>query len=157
MAKPRDYKNCIVCGTNYLPTQDKQRFCQRSCKGKFKYITNDVTTESQYEKISGDWRKYCQRLLYSDGRRRDGLTIDMLLDLLEKQDYLCALTGITLTCQLEKGVNFATNVSVDRIEAGGPYVSENIQLVCKAVNKFRGDLSIVEFKWWCKKVVNHGS
>jgi len=44
------------------------------------------------------------------------------------------------------------NASLDRIEAGGPYIKENIQLVCTALNSWRADTELEEFKWWCRKV-----
>lgn len=113
------------------------------------------STSEQYKEISGNWKRYASRLMMADGRKRHGLTVQTILDLLEEQGYCCALTGIPLTCQLEVGVDFKTNASVDRIEAGGPYIKNNVQLVCKAVNKFRGNLSVGEFKWWCKKVVEN--
>lgn len=155
MAYKRDYKLCLMCHTTFEPLTKAHKFCSESCKGKYKYAVKDVTTESQYSKISGDWRRYLQRLLYVGGRKRDQLTVDTLLEVYDFQKGLCALTGIELTCRLEVGKNFPTNASVDRIEAGGPYIKENIQLVCKAVNSFRGTLPVDEFVWWCRRVVKH--
>jgi hypothetical protein len=94
-------------------------------------------------------------LLYHGGRKRDKLTREILLAQLEKQDYKCALTGVPLTCKLDKGDVCPTNASVDRIQAGGPYTADNIQMVCRAVNFFRSNLSVPEFVDWCRKVVNH--
>ena len=151
----RDYKSCKNCSLQFTPVSVKQVFCSKTCKGKFKYTSGSVTTTSQYEKISGNWTRYLNRLLITDGRRRDNLTVEILLKVLDKQDYKCALTNLKLTCLLEVGKDFKTNASVDRIEAGGPYIEDNIQIVCKAVNKFRGNLSVEEFIWWCKKVVEN--
>ena len=74
---------------------------------------------------------------------------------LEDQNGLCALSGIELTCKLEKGTKFLTNASIDRIEAGGPYIKENIQLVCTVLNKWRGDTDLQEYIWWYKKVAEY--
>ncbi len=74
---------------------------------------------------------------------------------LESQNYRCALSGIPLTCNLEKGVRFPFNASVDRIEAGGPYVKENIQLVCKSLNSFRVDTSVTDFIAICTAVADY--
>lgn len=74
---------------------------------------------------------------------------------LKKQDYRCALSGVQLTCELRVGKRFLTNASVDRIEAGGPYTPDNIQLVCRALNSWRSDLTVDEFVDWCRKVVEH--
>ena len=154
-AKPRDYKRCDSCFGPFAPISKKHRFCSPECKGRFKYTNRDVTTQSQYVQISGNWNRYLSRLLAAGGVKRQGLTVECLLEVLESQGHMCALTGIPLTCQLEVGTNFKTNASVDRIEAGGPYVKSNVQLVCKAVNSFRRDLSIEEFKWWCKRVADY--
>lgn len=154
MAKPRD---CEVCGKEYKPWNKLQRFCTKTCKGKWKYQEGIITTNSQYKLISGNWHKYYQRLLYCHNRKRDGLTLETLKILHEEQNGLCALTGVNLTCQLEKGIKCPTNSSIDRIEAGGPYIKENIQLVCSAINKLRMDLSLEEFKWWCKRVIEYDS
>ena len=148
-------KNCAVCGAEFKPFSGAHKFCSETCKGKWKYITGSVTTASQYKLISGNWSRYVSRLLYYGGRKRDQLTREILLQKLEDQQYRCALTGVPLTCNLEKGVVCPTNASVDRIIAGGPYTADNIQMVCRAVNMWRGDLPIEEYVDWCQKVVNH--
>ncbi len=148
-------KSCVVCENEFTPKSGVNKFCSESCKGRWKYITGEASTENQYKKINNNWRRYLHRLLYSNGRKRDGLTVNTLLEILERQDYKCALSGVDLTCQLTKGKRHDTNVSVDRITPGGPYTVDNIQLVCRALNSWRADLSIPDFISWCKKVVDH--
>lgn len=148
-------KACAVCATEFTPKSGVNKFCSTTCRGKWKYITGDGSTENQYLRISGNWQRYMARLLYYGGRKRDKLTRDMLLRKLEEQDYRCALTGVSLTCDLSKGVRCRTNASVDRIVAGGPYTYDNIQLVCRAVNFWRSDLPVAEFVEWCRLVVSH--
>lgn len=148
-------KRCLVCESPFVPSSGVHKFCSEKCKGKWKYISGELTTEKQYENISGNWKRYLSRLTYVKGRKRSEISVEDLLEKLKEQDGKCALSGITLTCNLEKGVNFKTNVSVDRIEAGGPYIKENIQLVCKALNGFRTDTDLKEFIWWCKKVAEY--
>lgn len=144
-------KNCKVCGKAFFPKGGYHKFCSGPCKGKWKYLSGEMTTERQYQYISGNWRRYFNRLCCrSQGRA--SLVVEDLISLLEKQNGRCALTGIELTCTLEKGIKFKTNASLDRIEAGGPYIKENIQLVCSAVNCLRLDMNVQEFIWWCKKV-----
>ena len=148
-------KNCVVCDKTFTPTSGINKFCSGSCKGKWQYITGQVTTESQYDKISGNWKRYMSRLLYVGGRKRDGLTREQLLEKLEEQDYKCALSGISLTCQLKKGVKFPYNVSIDRIEAGGAYTIDNIQLICQSLNSFRNNTPLDEFIALCKAVADY--
>lgn len=148
-------KSCLVCKEDFTPKSGAHKFCSTKCKGKWKYITGTHSTENQYKEISGDWSRYLSRLLYYGGRKRDKLTREDLLNQLEKQNYKCALTGIPLTCILEKGKFSRTNASVDRIIAGGSYTPDNIQIVCRAVNMWRCDTPIQEFVEWCKAVVKH--
>lgn len=145
-------KTCAACGALFKPRSGVNRFCTPACRGKWKYITGDGNTENQYKRISGDWNRYLNRLLRCAGEKRASLTRDDLLRQLEKQEYKCALTGRELTCRLEKGKSFQTNASVDRIVAGGPYTPDNIQLVCRAVNQWRGNIPLSEFVDWCKQV-----
>lgn len=147
---------CRECGVVIIMSK-AQHYCSPQCKGKHKYSTQKVTTETQYEHITGNWKRYVSRLLYFGGRKRDQLTQEILLKKLEAQDYKCALTGLPLTCVLQKGVVTKTNASIDRIIPGGPYTEDNIQIVCRAVNSWRADLTVDEFIDWCSKVVKHNS
>lgn len=148
-------KNCAVCGTEFTPRSGANKFCSTPCRGKWKYITGDGSTENQYLRISGNWERYCSRLLYYGGRKRDKLSKQILLDKLREQDYKCALTGVPLTCELSVGTSCPTNASVDRIVAGGPYTADNIQLVCRVLNFWRADTSVEDFVEWCRKVVDY--
>lgn len=87
--------------------------------------------------------------------RREKTPRDVLFRVLARQDYRCALSGVPLTCILEKGRFVPTNASVDRIVAGGPYTEDNVQLVCAVLNLWRGDTPVEEFIRWCKTVTNY--
>lgn len=147
-------KACAVCGTSFQPKSGAHKFCGAICKDRWKYISGAVSTESQYRKISGNWHRYFQRLLTFKGRR-ESLNEDVLIALLVAQNYRCALSGVELTCLLEKGKRCWTNASIDRINAGGPYEPGNVQLTCHAINLFRRELPVEEFVVWCRLVANH--
>ena len=147
-------KLCAVCGTEYVLKSGAHKYCSLPCKRKYAREEGAESTKRQYELINGRWDKYVGRLLMR-GDRRAALTKQDLLDLLEKQNYCCALTGVEMTCVLEKGTINKTNVSIDRIDPKGPYIKENIQLVCAVVNKFRIDTPLDEFIDWCRKVTEH--
>jgi len=155
----RDYKQgeqipCASCNSLFVKKTTKHRFCSTECKGKWKYLCNHVTTSSQYKLISGNWNRYVSRLMYFNGRKRDQLSREIILEQLKKQDYKCALSGIALTCILEKGVTTQTNASIDRIQAGGAYTADNIQMVCRSLNSWRSDTTVDDFVNWCRAVVN---
>ena len=142
---------CKVCGTLFTRHGGSHKYCSAVCKGKWKYISGEMTTESQYKLISGNWRRYFSRLCCRC-QKREAISVEDCLCLLEEQEGRCALSGVMLTCKLEKGKKFKTNASLDRKEAGGPYIKENVQLVCTALNSWRADTDLLEFIWWCGKV-----
>jgi len=143
-------KICIVCNTVFTPKSGIHKFCSLQCKGKWKYITGSISTEYQYKEISGNWLRYFSRL--ASQKHRQDLTASILLEVYDEQNGLCALSGEPLTCVLEKGTICKTNASIDRIVAGGPYTKDNVQLVCRALNLWRGDTDLMEFIEWCNKV-----
>ena len=148
-------KQCVVCGTEFRPTGGYQHYCSGDCR-KERMLRNGVLTSSyQYANISGDWRKYFNRIRHRTGARSMQLTVDDLLKLHAKQEGKCALSGVEMTCILVKGERTWTNASVDRIKAGGPYTQKNVQLVCTAVNIFRGMLPLQDYIMWCKRVAKH--
>lgn len=147
--KPRP---CIVCEESFTPKSGVNKFCSPQCKGKWKYITGSGSTENQYKKISGNWDKYFARLLCR--KERKNLTKRDLLFLLEKQGGRCALSGVKMTCVLEKGKHSPDNASIDRINAGGDYTIDNVQLVCAVVNKWRSNTPIDVFVEYCERIAN---
>ena len=141
-------KICIKCKDekplNEFNKQKKGRFGRHNqCKA--------CTKKENIKHRGSSWENYFQ---ITPKRKRDGLTVEDIISVLEEQDGKCALTGITLTRITGKG-RVPTNASIDRIDPGGPYIKENIQLVCSIVNQFRGDLEVEQFLWWCKKVVDY--
>jgi hypothetical protein len=145
-------KECPVCATTFTPHSGAHRFCCAQCKGKWPYITGASSTDRQYASISGNWRRYYLRLLQAGKRKHDGLTIEHLISLHEAQQGLCALSGLPMTCILNKGDVCFTNASIDRIEAGGAYSPANVQLVCRHVNSWRGVMPLDVFVSVCRAV-----
>jgi hypothetical protein len=145
---------CEMCGDEFLPYRKSQRFCCSRCQLRSRKRDGSGRVVHQYELISGNWRKYFNRLLQMRERKKS-LTLDDCIALLEKQEYRCALTGVPLTCLLKRGEKTNTNASLDRIRPEKGYHPSNVQIVCVAVNRLRVDMSVKEFRSWCKKVVDH--
>lgn len=82
------------------------------------------------------------------------LTLGYLQSLWNRQQGLCALSGIKMTYELQVGRTH-TNVSIDKIDRNGGYVTGNIQLVCMACNQIKSDLTEDEMYSFCKKIVEH--
>lgn len=147
-------KLCIVCGTEFKPTSGVNKFCSTSCRGRWKYISGNYSTERQYDKISGSWVRYYSRLQCKKDRR-DVISVEEILQLHKRQQGRCALTGVEMTCELKKGKRVWTNASIDRVIAGGSYTIGNIHLVCTAINLFRCDIPLDQFIEWCKLVSSY--
>jgi len=82
------------------------------------------------------------------------LTKEILLELLEKQNYLCALSGIKL--QIGRyHQNIETTASIDRIDSSVGYTINNIQWVHKDINKLKTDFGQVEFLKYCNIVAQY--
>ena len=77
------------------------------------------------------------------------LTIEDLITLWNKQNGKCALSGIPMTYELQKGRTY-TNVSIDRINTNGDYAPNNIQLVCMACNQIKSDMLEEDMYRFCK-------
>ena len=70
------------------------------------------------------------------------LQVRDLMELWDKQEGKCALSGVVMTYR--QGRLLLTSVSVDRIVARKGYVKGNVRLVCMAVNALRGSASDME-------------
>ena len=70
------------------------------------------------------------------------LSIDDAVDILNKQQWKCALSGLDIVCSGD--LNTIT-ASLDRISNLGGYTKDNIQFVHKEVNMMRGSLSLKRF------------
>jgi hypothetical protein len=138
--------NCVVCGKEFKTHHPKYLCCSAQCGVTHK-------RDTRYKRESGNWILYFKHLL---SKKRTNVTAQDLVELLNKQQGKCALSGTKLTCEKVVGKYVKTNASIDRIIAGGEYNIENVQLVCRAVNSFRHDLTIKEFIQWCKRVAKNG-
>lgn len=136
---------CLSCNKEYIVNQNNQKYCSSKCVPK-----SNNTTEAQYKRFTNP-RTYFVSLLAH--KERAAIEPEDLLALLEIQQGRCALTGVELTFKREKGTIFRTNASIDRIQAGGPYIKENVRLVCSIVNKMRLNMTDEELSFWCKKIL----
>lgn len=153
-------KPCKVCGQLFKPNSGIHVYCSEKCKGKWKYITGEGSTDNQYKRINGNWRRYYLRLVCGVNNRRKStikkLSVDAILKLHSKQNGLCALSGEPLTCELRRNFKVFTNASIDRIDSSLDYELSNIQLVCSLVNTMKLDLDVNSFYWWIKKIHYYG-
>lgn len=144
---------CLECknrisSERYYTTEERQK---KREKHKKHYPAKYQATA----KYNGNWEYYFKTLLTRKDRRE--LTTDSLMELLEKQGGVCAVSGVTLTCIVAPGQGHNnTNASIDRIlpgSLGGLYEIGNVRLVCGVVNKMRGVMSDEELHYWCGEIM----
>ena len=73
------------------------------------------------------------------------LTLEVIGDLFEEQERLCALTGLPISCK-------DRTASLDRIDSSRGYEEDNIQWLHKDVNMMKRHYTENYFKFLCKKV-----
>lgn len=91
------------------------------------------------------------------------ITLEFLMELLEHQDGLCALSGIEMSTtshrdECPEGMRINPNkLSIDRIDSNIGYTKDNVQLVCCWVNLMKLDMPIDVFKERCKLISSNNS
>lgn len=158
--KGRGKNNFASFGENWDPKKNTCKACDAAYARKFR-------ENNPGYRGSGKNKKYPEedRLLISAIRRRlnvckatyrkrnDGvcesdLTDDYLYDLYKKQNGLCIYTGTKML--LKKG--HPATISIDKIVPDKGYVQGNVQWICWAVNRAKGDLKESEFLRMCKVI-----
>ena len=104
-------------------------------------------------------RSYLQYLRSKAVQRKKAgevVSLDALELLWQIQQGRCALTGWPMTMELANGV-VSTNCSLDRKDSKIGYVVGNVQLVCRAANVAKSDLSSADFLKMCQAVVENSN
>jgi hypothetical protein len=73
----------------------------------------------------------------------------------QKQQGLCALTGIPLDLSTFEGHLSERTASLDRIDSQRGYEPGNIQWVYKSINLMKNNFLEADFIYWCRLVANH--
>jgi hypothetical protein len=76
------------------------------------------------------------------------VTSEFLSQLVVRQEYRCALSGVTLT---------PDTAALDHIvpySEGGKHTRDNLQWVHEEVNRMKGQMSSREFREWCRRVAS---
>lgn len=79
------------------------------------------------------------------------ISVDALELIWNSQGGKCALTGWDMTMELGRG-SVPTNCSIDRINSSLGYEVGNVQLVCRAANVAKSNLSLSDFVALCRSV-----
>ncbi len=141
MRRDMDFKGkklCIRCGKEKENSRI-DKVCCKSCAHNA-VLRNKTTVRKNYNHkwSQSSYRRFLQCKLNGikslDRRhkhvRKNDLDIDFLMNLLELQDYKCAITGRKMThkCRDLKAA------SIDRIDSTKGHTKDNVQLVCWFIN-----------------------
>lgn len=83
-----------------------------------------------------------------------GLSLDDIADLMEEQNFRCALTGWSIEFP-ESGHPQKAPASLDRIDSKKDYTKDNTQLVTRQVNMMKQQYSQDDFISVCKAVAEN--
>ena len=108
--------------------------------------------QQKYRNSSPRYSMY-QTLNHAKKRAEVTITIQDLMDIFEKQNGLCALSGVKMTWH--QGKILPTSISIDRIDNSKGYVHGNVRLVCVVVNAFKSTQSDSEVYEFAKKLVEN--
>ena len=102
------------------------------------------------------YRKFWNRIQKS-ARQRNlefNITMQEAWEIFIKQNQSCAVTGLPIHFETRSGRGDG-NASLDRIDSSKGYTADNIQWVCKEVDKLKWDKTELELVQVCKKVINY--
>lgn len=100
-------------------------------------------------------RNYIVNILHHASQRKKGeynLDLPFLMELYEKQNGNCAISGRKMTYITGKG-RIATNISLDRIDNTKGYIKGNVHLVCLCVNVMKSTMTTEELLFWCSDIL----
>jgi len=154
--RKRKYVKCSCeCGGTKITRLDavvggKIKSCGCMCKRRECMDGNNNPAFKGINEIPNCWLSR-----FKDGAKRRNLiwniTIEQVYELLQKQDFKCALTDELLYFGRIR-VHLETNASIDRIDSNKGYEIDNIQLVTKNINMMKQTMSQDEFIRCCKLV-----
>lgn len=144
------YKNgsywCRTCCSEYQRILRQNRY---KPSGRNKAIKNLGEEAKKLYERARDAVKDAKRR--SDKAKLPTFDIDaaFILGLYRDQLGKCAISGIQMCTQKKS----PWLLSIDKIDHNGCYTRDNVQLVCWAVNRAKGDLSKEGFMFMCHEVV----
>lgn len=133
-------KNCEECNKPFEVILDRhkrvQRFCSIECRNKthYKYVLNwrKSSVAKTLMVITGGCKSRAKK-----SRLECDIDTKYTLELLKKQNGLCAGTGLELRPAAGRGKSGKDpfTVSIDRRDPSKGYTRDNIQLVCVIYNE----------------------
>lgn len=117
---------------------------------------------TRHELYSPGLDRYFQTLVASAvaGAKSRGISFlvekDDVLGAFLEQNGKCAMTGLPMDWmqkgKVGRGKRALMAPSIDRIDSGGNYTVDNIQIVLTIVNLMKGTLTVEQFRQICRRV-----
>ena len=139
-------KICLQCRKKFETNRTDKKLCSSECR-------NTRRVDLRYARENGDFPAYFKALLSK--KDNPAITVEELMEMLEAQNYRCALSGMPLECSRTRGKRNPYNVSLDRKIPGGEYNKDNVQLVCQEINSWKGIATTKEFVNMCRRVTEN--
>lgn len=138
----------------------KYRSRCKSCILSKSKINGHAIYVSKAKKRSESHKNFISGILNHAAKRKQnlGFNIDLMyiLSIYDTQCGKCALSGVDMTFLAGNG-RVQTNISIDRIDSSKGYIRGNVQLVCNTVNRMKQDMTEVDFRGWCRKILERAN
>lgn len=157
------YKNCMTkteykckCGSIFMVRPDT---IWNKSTTRCKNCANKELSKKRWKgtkDISGHY--FC--IIKNNAKKRNldfNITLEQLQELLEKQQYKCALSGLDIVCSRtssKKRFNYKEQTaSLDRIDSSKGYIIGNIQWLHKDINNMKQSFSEKQLFKYCKLIL----
>ena len=137
---------CKWCDETFVATKSAQQYCSLIC-------CNKAAALGYKRRRAASQEGFFKQLIRTNSKR-NGLTTELLIEIFERQQGRCAISGIEMTKVVGQG-HVLTNVSIDRIDSAKEYLPGNVQLVCHIVNLMKHNMATAELVAWCNNIVHH--
>jgi len=133
---PVSVNTCEICGKEFEYQSNKvKKTCSDECfnKRRSKYLSDLSRRDYKnfLKHLPAQIKKRCSKY-----EKETNLDIEYLLDLYDKQNGKCCMTGIEFQISNGSGVAGRSpwSMSIDKINPNGWYTKDNIRLVCLMFN-----------------------
>ena len=162
----REDRKCKKC-CKYRSYADFPKYHRTGCtkekrRGVCKECFKKQTDASRYKLMSDIRHLMTQRVKGARKRAKTkGFACEVdtqyLVDLYDKQEGLCAITGMKMSVQaITSSVGMCSDVvSLDRIDSSIGYLKGNVQLVCSDINIMKGTKNMDELIKSCISILKN--
>ena len=165
-------KLTVICGADNNKVGRTMWLCNCDC-GRQKIVSTKLLKNGESSSCGCNWRVQNKKHsswkgfgdipkdFYSNVKRGAksrnidfNITIEYLWELLLKQGYKCALSGLDLQFGEKRKDNQNKSISLDRIDSSVGYIYGNVQFIHKHINIMKNKFDESYFIELCKNITN---